>query len=757
MWSDEQVSALWGRFEGEGAGWRRWQEAYLAWVERWRATPDEVFRRPEQQEQLWEGRAVCALGNHEQVLVRGAWSDPELVEALLALRRWRWSPKPETRAQELEDAFQRLIEQVARHSTARPQAKLSRLMAALLPEELHCVVAFGASRELAELLLPDRRGRTSVSAQVLVRARLREVLGPEISTEEHVRRAVFCAWLHAQAEALRWEFGAASAPSPQASDAAAPLRLWPCARQHKGLALPPRGPSSLRDLLRLAADGLRPELLVEHLGLDPRYAASSSRARRQMVQLARGLGLLEAQGEALLPSPAGEELLGSDGLGPLIEQALRRTVGLAQALRLVAQGGPVPEDAWEAWAARHLSPPTSTWGAQDLAAWLGGLGLVERGPDRALGITPAGRHWAERLPAELPWPAAEVSWEQGPTSDAGRSFEPSWPSWEELRRGFGRDPDCARLVVEEGVLKALHLAWRSQPRKRFAILSGLSGTGKTAMAVAYARVTSHLLGLDPREHLALVAVSPDWRDPAGLLGYLHALQAEPMFLAEPALKLLLRAAAEPSKPFFLVLDEMNLARVERYLAPLLSAMETGEALALHTSPEPISGVPPSVAWPSNLFLAGTVNMDETTHPLSDKVLDRAFVVELWEADLPQFFARRATQGESPEPEAEAALVGLYDALRPVRRHFGYRSAGEVLGFIAAAKRAEPGRPQAAREALDQALAARVLTRVRGEDSPALRQALGRALEVCRGLPRCEAKLAEMLERLSLQGVTRFWG
>ena len=69
------------------------------------------------------------------------------------------------------------------------------------------------------------------------------------------------------------------------------------------------------------------------------------------------------------------------------------------------------------------------------------------------------------------------------------------------------------------------------------------------------------------------------------------------------------------------------------MAPLLSAMETGDAIQLHSAGDSLDGIPASLVYPRNLVLIGTVNMDETTHGLSDKVLDRAFVLEFWEVDL----------------------------------------------------------------------------------------------------------------------------
>jgi 5-methylcytosine-specific restriction protein B len=73
-----------------------------------------------------------------------------------------------------------------------------------------------------------------------------------------------------------------------------------------------------------------------------------------------------------------------------------------------------------------------------------------------------------------------------------------------------------------------------------------------------------------------VPVSPDWRDPSGLIGYFNALHADPTYQAEPALRLICGRIATPL-PYFLILDEMNLARIEHYFAPFLSAMETGDA------------------------------------------------------------------------------------------------------------------------------------------------------------------------------------
>src|SRR5690606_3454364 len=97
---------------------------------------------------------------------------------------------------------------------------------------------------------------------------------------------------------------------------------------------------------------------------------------------------------------------------------------------------------------------------------------------------------------------------------------------------------------------------------------------------------------------------------------------------------LLYKASKPenaNKPFFLILDEMNLSHVERYFADFLSIMESKDTIKLYTGKERKSldgiTIPFEIGWPKNLFIIGTVNIDETTYMFSPKVLDRANVIE----------------------------------------------------------------------------------------------------------------------------------
>ncbi|MCG3770610.1 MAG: hypothetical protein JW384_01760 [Nitrosomonadaceae bacterium] len=136
----------------------------------------------------------------------------------------------------------------------------------------------------------------------------------------------------------------------------------------------------------------------------------------------------------------------------------------------------------------------------------------------------------------------------------------------------------------------------------------------------------------------MVPVGADWTDNRNVVGFVNHLRPNPkqkdrpIFNSTPVLDVILRANADNSRPYFLILDEMNLSHVERYFADMLSAMESGKGIVLHSEAEPLQTgagitVPPTIAFPDNLFVIGTVNVDETTYMFSPKVLDRANVIE----------------------------------------------------------------------------------------------------------------------------------
>ena len=234
--------------------------------------------------------------------------------------------------------------------------------------------------------------------------------------------------------------------------------------------------------------------------------------------------------------------------------------------------------------------------------------------------------------------------------------------------------------------------------KPFVILSGLAGSGKTQLALAFAKAL-----IKDKSQMCTVSVGADWTNREPLLGYPNALDSTKYVRPESGVLDLLMEANKPGnakKPYFLILDEMNMSYVERYFADFLSAMESHEAIKLWNGAEGDS-VPTSIKLPKNLFIIGTINVDETTYMFSPKVLDRANVIEFKISgnEMDDFLGkirsidRNSLNGMasgmaesfiaqiSPDENARKVLVEFFNQLKTVNAEFGYRSATEIYRYI----------------------------------------------------------------------------
>ncbi|HEX8158819.1 MAG TPA: AAA family ATPase, partial [Solirubrobacteraceae bacterium] len=274
------------------------------------------------------------------------------------------------------------------------------------------------------------------------------------------------------------------------------------------------------------------------------------------------------------------------------------------------------------------------------------------------------------------------------------------------------------FALSDSLIRAYHVALQTKP---LVILPGISGTGKTRLTRLYADAVygDTLAPGQENEHYLLVAVQPDWHNARDLLGYYNALTNK--FHPTPFLRFLHRAAADPASPFFVCLDELNLARPEYYLAPMLSAIETEDHMidigAPGATTETVTGelLQNPFRIPLNVRITGTVNVDESTHTLSDKLLDRANVIELTDVDLDAF--RRSYRGPVDET-AWRLITRVYAIMARAGHPFGYRTVAEMLRYVEQARGVLP--PE---QALDQQIKQKVLPKLRGDDTPRLRRAL----------------------------------
>ena len=150
-------------------------------------------------------------------------------------------------------------------------------------------------------------------------------------------------------------------------------------------------------------------------------------------------------------------------------------------------------------------------------------------------------------------------------------------------------------------------------------------------------------------------------------------------------------------------------------------------------------------------------MDETTMGISDKVLDRAFTLEFWDIDVDKWPGWEGAEiNESTRAAVKEVLSRLMDALSPARLHFGWRVIAEVVQFM------ELRQGQSAElsvdGALDRVIYAKVLPKLRGDDSMRVRAALTKSQTVLkeRSLKRCARKVAELIQDLEETGSFRFW-
>ncbi len=204
------------------------------------------------------------------------------------------------------------------------------------------------------------------------------------------------------------------------------------------------------------------------------------------------------------------------------------------------------------------------------------------------------------------------------------------------------------FIISKADLINFYCCLRTKP---FVILAGISGTGKTRFVRLFAEAVG---ATEDNDRFSVIPVRPDWNDNTELLGFFDLNE---QYQPGALIPMLIRAHANPEKPYFICLDEMNLARVEHYFSDFLSIIESRQFKKINgqkrvvtdrvLTPQQMANMntaniddeisewlpklskdfPKGLGVPENLYFVGTVNMDETTHPFSRKVLDRANTLE----------------------------------------------------------------------------------------------------------------------------------
>ncbi|MFJ8236347.1 MrcB family domain-containing protein [Ureibacillus sp. NPDC094379] len=317
----------------------------------------------------------------------------------------------------------------------------------------------------------------------------------------------------------------------------------------------------------------------------------------------------------------------------------------------------------------------------------------------------------------------------------------------------------------------LYLSLRSKP---FVIISGISGTGKTKIVQLFAEAIG---ATEKNGQFKLIPVRPDWSDSSDLLGY-RDIKGD--FAKGPLTEIVEHALDNPELPHFVLLDEMNLARVEYYFSDVLSVMESRkkDGEGRFTSSPLLPSYDESLTLPGNLYVIGTVNMDETTHSFSKKVLDRANTIEFNEIDLMNFDSMMETKQVDPIRVSNAVLESTYIHLKDafqthealirsvsekvnaineylvaIHAQVGYRVRDEISFYMA--HNTDAGMLLTENEAMDFCMMQKILPRISGTES-VVRPVLKNLEEELKQYPKCSAKITEMIARLDDHGFVSFW-
>lgn len=729
----------------EREGWIRDLAGMFEWVG---SSSQEVRATRDFQHRLWEENPVASAGQG-RISLEQALDDSGFRE-WLARESMRPLPlDPAERVRFLEELNDSLIRKLEPYCRRTPHLKIFRALAVLYPGAFTTVGDRAALHRLYSAM-GGPRGGSPVARHSWVLERLEAALGAPAEDPRSIAERVVLPWVLYSKYARDRDDDATSTPTTEPGFELVPM---PASRRRRGLLQMRGGFDFLLSVLDFVQDGVTREELIDYL----RSQSPESKLNTLGVQInsfQNEFGVIRRAQEGFVMSDRyvlsdrGSAVLESRDPDELSDWLLTHILGVDNALFALRVEGSLAAGELRN-RVQEVNPGwTTTYAPGAILFWLRNLDVIQSSDDGQVSLSERGAAWAERIhwtPEVLPPVAPEPEVAEEPVRGGD---EVSIPAFEEIFSVVAQAGHFDRALVAP-----LHAGLWANPRRHFAVLTGLSGSGKTLLARSYGKALSRV-GEDHR--VLTLPVQPGWYDPGALLGYVNPLQGE-SYASTAFLKFLLMAVRDRQRPHVVVLDEMNLSHPEQYMAPLLSAMETGGGIDLHSEGDFYDGVPSSLPYPSNLVLIGTVNMDETTHGLSDKVLDRAFVLEFWGVDLANY-PRWGTRSLAEDEEAQVrqVLEGLIGALEPARLHFGWRTVDDVLEFLSAMKAQGGALPFA--DALDAVIASKVAPKLRGDDSPRVRKAMADCRQVLteRGLTGTASRVEDLISDLESTGSARFW-
>lgn len=319
---------------------------------------------------------------------------------------------------------------------------------------------------------------------------------------------------------------------------------------------------------------------------------------------------------------------------------------------------------------------------------------------------------------ELP----SLEYESSYTANETKLIETNYAEEVEPIEKYNEEPTQDYSALEEYVNNS-HFRYQHEDLIRFnlalktsalVILAGMSGTGKSQLV----RLYSESFGLDKYDGFCFIPVSPSWTDDSDLLGYVDSTANKYIESESYLVSFLLRAEKHPDKEYVVCFDEMNLAKIEHYFSKFISLLELeGRNRVLHLYAQTINVnnkmiYPDHIKIGDNVHFVGTVNVDESTFNFSDKLLDRAHIINLHLLDFKEV---TAAMDKCALTERQ---IGLLQDLQDLMHKFdpklgiGYRILDQMNKYMEMARQMNEKNYYETR-AFDDLLVQRIIPKIRG--------------------------------------------
>ncbi|MEB2848081.1 AAA family ATPase [Endobacterium cereale] len=624
-WNPDELERL---YNGDFAAYRQedwaeeWRRRYLDQVRRVQEADWDEWRTPVFQEMLWDNTSVAKIGPGQSVTVHGAYMDEELARILFDARGSLAGVPVEERGGRLQKLYDQVIKIVSeRHAKRRPRARLTRLLAAMFPDDMTSIADAQRIWRIQRGVGAARVSGDFIAQHPTVRAVFREAVGNPETLEQKVDQAIF-AWFLWQKFFGKPEEGAIAPQSVERETTSLPpFSILPANAQRRSLTYVKDNLEVLLAMARESEHGISREDLVTVI-LSEATQLNAASAGIILSQAMGGLGLLQLDsGGIYRPTERGLELLAVDDpttilRGPLIG----RVFGMGHLLLIVQReaGKVKPSEA-----AKRLQSLVPTWKTTQpgsyICTWARIAGLVELQASGELVLTEDGEDYAAALPEGF-----EHDWSFKGEEEAFQETSGFEEGSNSVKSPVAGSYDVSQIIAEGCFLPADEIAGAVEllRRKKNIILQGPPGTGKTWLAK---RLGYALIGAKDPERLVAIQFQPTlsyedfvrgWR-PDGTRGlqlvdgvFLEAVEA---------------AMSDPDTAFVLVIEEINRGNPAQIFGEMLTLIEDGkrnEAEALRLAyPRTINErrfVPP------NLYIVGTMNVADRSLALVDLALRRRF-------------------------------------------------------------------------------------------------------------------------------------